>query len=135
MSSMESRVEAAAGRRPIKVGLRFNVAMKQRCYGRSRMLEQFMADPFYNPVVPDHVPPALVHDFNMYDPAEPGEDVFEAFRSLHERGLPEIFWTRTNGGHWVIRKGAAIAVAVRVPSRFSSTTQIGRASCRERVGT
>src|SRR3546814_2431051 len=81
MSSMESRVEAAAGRRPIKVGLRFNVAMKQRCYGRSRMLEQFMADPFYNPVVPDHVPPALVHDFNMYDPAEPGEDVFEAFRS------------------------------------------------------
>src|SRR3546814_11848834 len=77
MSSMESRVEAAAGLRPIKVGLRFNVAMKQRCYGRSRMLEQFMADPFYNPVVPDHVPPALVHDFNMYDPAEPGEDVFE----------------------------------------------------------
>src|SRR3546814_4118359 len=103
MSSMESRVEAAAGLRPIKVGLRFNVAMKQRCYGRSRMLEQFMADPFYNPVVPDHVPPALVHDFNMYDPAEPGEDVFEAFRSLHERGLPEIFWTRTNGAHWVIR--------------------------------
>src|SRR3546814_18855486 len=96
MSSMESRVEAAAGLRPIKVGLRFNVAMKQRCYGRSRMLEQFMADPFYNPVVPDHVPPALVHDFNMYDPAEPGEDVFEAFRSIHERGLPEIFWTRKN---------------------------------------
>src|SRR3546814_6415572 len=94
--------------------------MKQRCYGRSRILEQFMTSPFYNPVVPDHGPPALVHDFNMYDPAEPGEDVFEAFRSLHERGLPEIFWTRTNGGHWVIRKGAAIADAVRDPSRFTS---------------
>jgi len=79
-----------------------------------------MTEPFYNPVVPDHVPPGLVHDFNMYDPAEPGEDVFQAFRALHERGLPEIFWTRTNGGHWVVRKGAAIAEAIRDPSRFSS---------------
>lgn len=79
-----------------------------------------MADPFYNPLVPEHVPTVLVHDFNMYNPAGPGEDAFEAFRALHERGLPEIFWTRTNGGHWVIRKGAAIADAVRDPKIFSS---------------
>src|SRR3546814_18368079 len=108
MSSMESLVEAAAGRRPIKVGLWFNVAMKQRCYGRSRLLEHFMADPFYNPVVPDHVPPALVHDFTLYDPAEPGEAVFKAFRSLHDRVLAEIFCTTTKGGLWVIRKAVPL---------------------------
>jgi camphor 5-monooxygenase len=79
-----------------------------------------MADPFYNPVVPEHVPPALVHDFNMYDPAAPGIDVFQTIRAMHERGLPPIFWTRTNGGHWVVLKGAAIAEAIRDPQRFSS---------------
>src|SRR3546814_16523034 len=108
MSSMESRVEAAAGRRPIKVGFRFNVAMKQRCYGRSRMLEQFMAEPFYNPVVPDQAPPALVHDFHIYDTTVPGAAVFEAFGPLNECRLTEILQMRTNDRHWLIRKSIAI---------------------------
>jgi len=79
-----------------------------------------VADPFYNPVIPDHVPAALVHDFNMYDPAEPGTDLFQSVRNLHERGLPPIFWTRNNGGHWVALKGEPITDLARDFKRFSS---------------
>ena len=79
-----------------------------------------MNDPHYNPVVPPHVPQALVHDFNMFDPEEPGVDLFQSVRNLHERGLPDIFWTRNNGGHWVALKGEAISDIARDPENFSS---------------
>ena len=50
---------------------------------------------------PDHVPEALVYDFDMYaDPA--------LIQNAHDRALeivkeaPPIFWTPRNGGHWIV---------------------------------
>jgi len=79
-----------------------------------------MTDPYYNSIVPAHVAPQLVHDFNIYDPEYEDLDLFQSFRRLHEIGLPEIFWTRNNGGHWIARRGAVIAEVARDADRFSS---------------
>lgn len=83
-----------------------------------------MADPFYNPVIPGHVPEELVHDFNMYDPQEPGVDLFQSVRNLHERGLPKLFWTRHNGGHWIALKGDVITDVARDAETFSSVRML-----------
>jgi cytochrome P450 len=79
-----------------------------------------MSDPYYNGTIPEHVPPALVNDFNLFDPAEEGRDLFQSVRGLHERKLPDIFWSRNNGGHWVALRGEAIAEIARDPGIFSS---------------
>lgn len=83
-----------------------------------------MSDPFYNPVIPGHVPEELVHDFNMYDPQEADTDLFQSVRNLHERGLPDLFWTRNNGGHWVALKGDVIADVARDAATFSSVRML-----------
>lgn len=79
-----------------------------------------MVDPYYNSSVPPHIRPELVHDFNIYDPEYADLDLFQSFRRLHEIGLPEIFWTRNNGGHWIARRGEVIAEIARDAARFSS---------------
>src|SRR5690606_33370798 len=76
-----------------------------------------MPDPFYNPAVPSHVPANLVHDFNLFDYG--GRDPFSIFYGMH-RDLPEIFWTRNNGGHWVVQGADAIAEMLPDTQRFSS---------------
>lgn len=50
---------------------------------------------------PAHVPPECVVDFDYFNPPgmERGEDVFTAFKHLHD--LPDIVWTPRNGGHWI----------------------------------
>ena len=48
-------------------------------------------DPYYRSEVPDHIPPALVHDFNMYTLAADDRDPFVAIHDLHQRDLPDIF--------------------------------------------
>ena len=77
-----------------------------------------MADPYYNSEVPSHVPKALLHDFNIYDYR--GRDPFQSIFEMHHAGLPEIFWTRHNGGHWIILGAEAINEAGPDTERFSS---------------
>jgi hypothetical protein len=51
-----------------------------------------------SPAVPDHVPAALVYDYDVFQPGPAGSDFFaEQFRlkSL----APPVFWTPYNGGH------------------------------------
>lgn len=72
----------------------------------------------YNVNVPSHVPQHLIHDFDIYD-YEP--DPFWAVRRLTEERVPEIFWTRHNGGHWVPRTARAITAVMRDSGLFSST--------------
>jgi cytochrome P450 len=79
-----------------------------------------MTDPYYNPTIPPHVPAHLVHDFNLFDPEYEDLDLFASVRRLHDIGLPEIFWTRNNGGHWVALRGAVIAEVARDAAHFSS---------------
>ena len=77
-----------------------------------------MTDPYFNTNIPPHIPPNLVHDFNIYD--FEGRDPFVVIRGLHEAKLPEIFWTRHNGGHWVGLGAAAISAIVQDAMKFSS---------------
>lgn len=76
---------------------------------------------FYNSELPEHVPASLVHDFNIFDPGEGEVDHFTGFRRLFELGVPDIFWTRHNGGHWVVARGEYIPEIAANPVTFSST--------------
>ncbi len=79
-------------------------------------------DKFYNAELPEHVPPALVHDFNIFNAGSAtGGDHFKGYRRLHEQGVPDIFWTRNNGGHWVVARGEFIPQIAADPGTFSST--------------
>ena len=75
-------------------------------------------DPYYSPTVPEHVPQALVHDFNAFD--HESEDPYRAVENLFRKGVPEIFWTRHYGGHWVLMGTEAIAKMAETPLIFSS---------------
>lgn len=72
-----------------------------------------------NQVVPEHVPVELVRDFDVNNYAKSGSDFFEALFEL-KQSSPPVFWTRHNGGHWMITD-AALAIHIgRSPELFSS---------------
>ncbi len=80
-----------------------------------------MRDPIYNPIVPPHVPPDRVLDFNVFQPTEnPRQDVFEVYYELMSKGCPDIFWTRNNGGHWVVASSDRIQEIFSDPVHFSN---------------
>ena len=54
--------------------------------------------------VPAHVPPALVFDVDIYGIEGANKDYHLALKALHDRGLPDVFWTRLQGGHWVVTR-------------------------------
>jgi len=78
-------------------------------------------DVFFNPNVPSYVPDDLVHDYNVYD--YEGRDPFEVMHKLHIDDVPEIFWTRHNGGHWIASRSAAITEVAMDTVNFSSERQ------------
>jgi camphor 5-monooxygenase len=78
-----------------------------------------MHDPDYNSSIPAHIPPALVHDHNIYD--YDSKDPFLAIHELLESGVPEVFWTRNNGGHWVVLGAEANTALASDPVLFSAT--------------
>ena len=68
---------------------------------------------------PDHVPDALVYDFDMYfDPALVADAPARILDLV--RNAPPIFWTPHDGGHWVICRHDAVARAAREWEIFSS---------------
>ena len=70
-------------------------------------------------LTPDHIPDALVVDFDMYvDPEfllDPHERIMDLIRNK-----PPIFWTPRNGGHWMFMSHAANFEAARDTESFSS---------------
>lgn len=70
--------------------------------------------------IPAHVPAELVVDFDVYRPLQPGLSYFESFKALQDRGLPDIFWSPHNGGHWVARRRAHQVEIFADSARFSS---------------
>lgn len=70
--------------------------------------------------VPDHIPADLVVDFDAYHPIQDGEDYQQAFARMHRAGVPDIFWSPYNGGHWILRRREHIAEAFADYSRFTS---------------
>lgn len=49
---------------------------------------------------PPHVPDDLVYEFDFYHPDGYEDDVHLAWKRVQDR-MPDIFWTRHYGGHWV----------------------------------
>lgn len=70
--------------------------------------------------IPPHVPAALVRDFDLYNVDVTDGDYHGALKRLHDEGVPDIFWTPRNGGHWVAARGEDIYEIFKDAQRFSS---------------
>lgn len=71
---------------------------------------------------PDHVPAELVRKFNIYDVQTTDEDWQLHLKSLLQGpGMPDVFWTPHNGGHWVAARGAAAKEVYSNANHFSSS--------------
>jgi len=70
--------------------------------------------------VPDHVPPHLVVDLDIYDLPGASDDPQRAW--LGFRGHGPIVWSPHNGGHWVATEGNDVAAFFRDHRRFSSSS-------------
>jgi cytochrome P450 len=71
--------------------------------------------------LPPHVPAHLVFDFDMYNPPAIEEGLQEAYKKLQAPGVPDLVWTRRNGGHWIATRGQLIREAFEDYRHFSST--------------
>lgn len=69
---------------------------------------------------PDHVPEALVYDFDFhFDSALIDNAHDRIIQIAHE--TPPVFWTPRHGGHWVVRSYDAVYKAQRAPELFSNS--------------
>jgi len=70
--------------------------------------------------IPPHVPESLVVDFDLYNVQVVDGDYHAGLKRLHDPGVPDIFWTPRNGGHWVATRGEDIYEIFKDSARFSS---------------
>ncbi|MFV8817925.1 cytochrome P450 [Haliea sp. E17] len=71
--------------------------------------------------VPPHVPRELVRDFDMYGyPANEWDVPQNLYRQVRAEGMPEIFWSPYNGGHWVITRASIIEEVIDNSDHFSN---------------
>lgn len=68
---------------------------------------------------PRHVPPDLVREFDVYADERLINDPYALFREMAE-SYPEVFYTTSNGGHWVIAGRRAVDQALRDHELFGS---------------
>lgn len=76
--------------------------------------------PQYAPHAPDHVPPELMFDFDFYAMPEDLSDPVQLWHGLVRQGVPPIFYTPRNGGHWVFLRYADIVEGYRNHEIFST---------------
>jgi cytochrome P450 len=70
---------------------------------------------------PEHVLTSLIRDFDVYGFSEPNAEAhLTIYQKTREEGMPPIFWTPHNGGHWVVTRGEDIDVVVNDAQRFSN---------------
>ena len=72
---------------------------------------------------PDHVPPELVFDFDLFDIPGADYDVQLAMRAYQQR-CDSLFWTPRNGGHWVAMRAADLRVMQRDYAVFSNSSYL-----------
>lgn len=70
-------------------------------------------------VIPGHVPPELVCDFNVFDSPLYKDDPQAGFKVL-QQSAPPLFYTPQIGGHWVITSSDYIREALQTPANFSN---------------
>ena len=74
----------------------------------------------FQPPAPDHVPADRMIDFDFFHIPANVEDPAEIWHDLVRRGVPSIFYTPRNGGHWVFLDYADIVAAYRDHGVFST---------------
>lgn len=67
--------------------------------------------------VPDHVPPALVREFDHVGGAIVERDAFAVYR---DAPAERVFFSPLNGGYWVLTRADDIRAALQAPEDFSS---------------
>ncbi|MDC3264126.1 cytochrome P450 [Porticoccaceae bacterium] len=76
-------------------------------------------------ILPDHVPEALVRDFNIYAPPGIDADFHQAWATLlQEADDCPLVWTQANEGHWLPTRSAIIEEVLTDYSKFSSRSII-----------
>ena len=68
---------------------------------------------------PAHVPEHLIFDFDIHGDPRINEDVQGSYAAALAEA-PDIFWTRLNGGHWIVKKFDDISQVVADPEHFSA---------------
>jgi cytochrome P450 len=71
-------------------------------------------------VVPAHVPPGQVIDFDLYDFPVDGLEYQSSMRALFQGNPAEVLWTPRNGGHWIVKTNADVAKVLADNEHFSS---------------
>jgi len=74
--------------------------------------------------VPAHVPPGLVHDFDIFNFVTEDEDVHAGWHR-QVNGLPDLFFTPHGGGFWVVNNADLLEAAFPDGDLFSSKEGIG----------
>lgn len=74
----------------------------------------------FQPPAPDHVPPERMVDFDFFAVPPGVADPTEIWHDLVRRGVPSIFYTPRNGGHWVLMDYTDIVEAYRDHAVFST---------------
>ena len=74
----------------------------------------------WTPSPPDHVPADLIVDFDFFHTPEGLTDPVQIWHDLVRRGVPPIFYTPRNGGHWVFLKYSDIVEGYRNHEIFST---------------
>ncbi len=70
--------------------------------------------------LPDHVPSGRVLDYDSFQVDAPDGDFAAAMVRLRDSGVPDLFWTQRNGGHWVATDAAFIRQILEDAETFSS---------------
>src|SRR5690349_13595343 len=73
-------------------------------------------------VVPSHVPPEVVVDYDYFDHPGFREDPHAVISTLFEGRSPRILYSPLNGGHWAIGGYQELFDAARNTEIFSSTS-------------
>ena len=70
--------------------------------------------------IPDHVPPERIVDYDTFHVDAPDGDFAAAMVRLRDSGVPSLFWTQRNGGHWVATSGDLVRHILESAETFSN---------------
>ncbi len=70
--------------------------------------------------IPDHVPAARIVDYDTFHVDAADGDFAAAMVRLRDSGVPDLFWTQRNGGHWVATHSDLVRRILEDSETFSS---------------
>ncbi len=72
-------------------------------------------------VRPDHIPPELERDFDIYRMNTHNEDwQLKLKNAVQHESMPDVFWTPRNSGHWVAARASGAKEVLSNADHFSS---------------